>query len=478
MATGDQADIVGRIRAVLPAGWFPAPASDGTSTSPILDAFLNGAAAAGAWLYALIQNTITQARISTATGPFLDGVAADFFGTNLQRNIAEGDPAFRARIKATLLLPLGTRAGIIQALQFLTGRTPKIVEPWNTGDTSAYGEGTFAYGYAAPGTVLDYRPSDATYIDGTGTLQEVGPNVLRPLYSGSTLVGNLIEGAATNYVRNPRAEGALAGTPGTLPTDWGVGLGAGLSSSVVGTGTYQGVPYIDIAVSGTSTATGLALNLYLTLPNISLSSASTWTLSAWLQVVAGATPNGEVELHFEEDGSGPTYPGTIIASPSTWTRYSETTTMDYPTHTTFTGEVWVSVTSGDVVDFTLRIGAPQIEESGAVSSVILPPVGAPGISTRAADTTWTAEAGDGCYGSLLLPAQVFVTAFRPNGSGIAQVAGYYGTGNHNGPGGYGVGAIEYGSTSMVEGQVTDAAIYATVNQARAAGVTAWVAISN
>jgi hypothetical protein len=79
---------------------------------------------------------------------------------------------------------------------------------------------------------------------------------------------------------------------------------------------------------------------------------------------------------------------------------------------------------------------------------------------------------------LLLPAQVFVTAFRPNGSGIAQVAGYYGTGNHAGAGGYGVGAIEYGSAAMIAGQVTDAAIYATVNTARAAGVTAWVAISN
>jgi len=31
---------------------------------------------------------------------------------------------------------------------------------------------------------------------------------------------------------------------------------------------------------------------------------------------------------------------------------------------------------------------------------------------------------------------------------------------------------------MIEGQVTDAAIYATVNNARAAGVVAWVAISN
>lgn len=233
MATGDQADIVARMRAVLPPTWFPLPNSDGTSNSPILDGLLNGAAAAGAWLYSLLQNVILQTRIATATAPFLDGIAADFFGTNLVRQPLEGDPTFRARIRATLLLPLGTRAGIIAALTSLTGKTPRVFEPWNTQDAGAYNTGS--------------------------------------------------------------------------PLAYNVGGG---------------------------------------------------------------------------------------------------------------------------------------------------------------------------YGSLLLPAQVFVTAYRAAGDGIREVAGYYGTGNLTGSGGYGVGAVEYGSPSMIAGHVTDAAIYATVNSARAAGVTAWVAISD
>ena len=239
---------------------------------------------------------------------------------------------------------------------------------------------------------LDARPSNATYLDANGNLVEVGPNVLRPLYLGGVLAGNLVEAAATNYVRNPRAEGAVAGTPGTLPTDWGVTLGGGLSQQIVGTGTDSGVPYVDIRVFGTATATGLAANIFLDILAATLTSASAWTLSAWIQVVAGATPNGQVELHFEEDGSGAVFPGTAISSPTTWTRYSETATADYPTDTSILGEVWVYVTSGDVVDFTLRIGAPQIEEGAAATSLILPPVGAPGVTTRAADVLYPSQA--------------------------------------------------------------------------------------
>ncbi len=141
-------------------------------------------------------------------------------------------------------------------------------------------------------------------------------------------------------------------------------------------------------MSGTvgGTGTQLALNVYVDSSAVSLSSASTWTVSAWLQVIAGATPNGQVELHFEEDGTGSVFPGTVIATPTTWRRYAETVTMNYPTNTSFLGEVWVYCVAGDVVNFTLRVGAPQIEEGAAATSLILPPAGSPGISTRAADT--------------------------------------------------------------------------------------------
>ncbi|GAN76350.1 hypothetical protein [Acidisphaera rubrifaciens] len=78
----------------------------------------------------------------------------------------------------------------------------------------------------------------------------------------------------------------------------------------------------------------------------------------------------------------------------------------------------------------------------------------------------------GAWGSLSMPFQVFVTAFRPAGSGIAAVAGW------GGPAGYGAGAIEYGDLSMVTGPVTDAYLYAAVAAVMPAAGTAWMQISN
>jgi hypothetical protein len=81
--------------------------------------------------------------------------------------------------------------------------------------------------------------------------------------------------------------------------------------------------------------------------------------------------------------------------------------------------------------------------------------------------------GPGCYGSLSFNDQVLVTAFHAPTEGIPNADGY---GEYNG--GYGVGIIEYGSLSFVTGPITDAEIYARVQQTIAAGTTAWVTIQN
>jgi hypothetical protein len=86
----------------------------------------------------------------------------------------------------------------------------------------------------------------------------------------------------------------------------------------------------------------------------------------------------------------------------------------------------------------------------------------------------------GGYGSLALPFQLFVTAYRQITGGIPNVAGY--SGNQStpqyAPGGYGGGAIEYVTLAQAGTQTNDAAIYATVAKTQAAGVTSWVAVSN
>lgn len=141
MATGDADDMLSRIKALLPAGWFK-------GDTPVLDAVLSAAATGLSFIYSLIDYAKLQTRIATATDGFLDLISFDFFGGSLPRRKQEMDGSFRARIIATLLRAKGTRPGMIAALETLTGRTPIIFEPARPADTGAYG---IACGYGEAG---------------------------------------------------------------------------------------------------------------------------------------------------------------------------------------------------------------------------------------------------------------------------------------------------------------------------------------
>jgi len=73
----------------------------------------------------------------------------------------------------------------------------------------------------------------------------------------------------------------------------------------------------------------------------------------------------------------------------------------------------------------------------------------------------------GGWGSLALPFQCFVTAYRPHTSGIATIAGY-GT----------PGPLARANLIMVEGQVTDADIMTAITSVLPTAAIAWTRITN
>jgi hypothetical protein len=79
----------------------------------------------------------------------------------------------------------------------------------------------------------------------------------------------------------------------------------------------------------------------------------------------------------------------------------------------------------------------------------------------------------GGWGSLGLPFQCFISAYRPTGSGIAMVAGWRGP-----SGAYGEGAIEYASLAMVQDQITDSDIYTAIADVMPAATIGWTRITN
>ncbi len=134
MATGDQSDIVSRLQAYLPRGWF----GDFLS-SPVINGVLNGIASVLATSYALIMLIWAQTRLQTSSGGWVDLWAADFFGTNLPRKYGETDAAYIARIQVALFQQRSTRPAMINVLTTLTGRAPVIFEPARPYDSGCLG---------------------------------------------------------------------------------------------------------------------------------------------------------------------------------------------------------------------------------------------------------------------------------------------------------------------------------------------------
>jgi len=79
----------------------------------------------------------------------------------------------------------------------------------------------------------------------------------------------------------------------------------------------------------------------------------------------------------------------------------------------------------------------------------------------------------GGYGSMNLPYQFFVHAYRPNNTPISNAGGY-----NDGPGGYNHAPMFYADTTEFAGTVSDAEIYATVAAVLPTSSIAWTQISN
>jgi hypothetical protein len=80
----------------------------------------------------------------------------------------------------------------------------------------------------------------------------------------------------------------------------------------------------------------------------------------------------------------------------------------------------------------------------------------------------------GGYGSVVVPYQAFVTAYRPLTQGIPFVAGY-----GNSQGAYSTASSgEWANLSESAGSVTDADIYAAIADAKVEGTLVWVRIED
>jgi hypothetical protein len=199
------------------------------------------------------------------------------------------------------------------------------------------------------------RGSQATLFDSTGTL------IFAP----------------SNVIRNNTMQGAVAGTPGTLPTNWFSSLQSGIAANVIGTGTENGITYIDVQIVGTSGATGNSGVSFESTTGVIAASGQTWAASTYAKIVGGSLTNvNSVRLTIAERTSG----GSFLADTQTaivvgtnalsTQRYETSRTLNQATTARVTSSIVCNVTSGNAIDITLRIGLPQLEQGAFATSVI------------------------------------------------------------------------------------------------------------
>ena len=217
--------------------------------------------------------------------------------------------------------------------------------------------------------------NQSTRINSLGNIELVNDNVPRLDYPVGGAVNGcpalLVEPAATNSIRNNSIVGAVSG--GALPTNWSFGTGAGVSGTVTAVGTENGIPYIDLRISGAATATSVQLNIE-TANQIAALNGQVWTISSYLKTIASPFPPLSSALLITERtsvGTSSAQYSLAISLTSSLARYPYSVTLNGGPTTAFAQpRLSFSFTIGQSYDFTIRIGYPQMELGSVATSVI------------------------------------------------------------------------------------------------------------
>jgi hypothetical protein len=217
------------------------------------------------------------------------------------------------------------------------------------------------------------RASTATRVNASGLIESVASGVPRLDYTNSSCPKILLEPQRTQSIRNSTMVGAVAGSPGTLPTNWTQGNAiGGFTRTVVGVGVENGLQYVDVRYNGTAIST--FGDILLEGVNVTSANAASWTQSVYLKLIAAPNPPIATRFAFRQFNSGGTFlavtTSSTITTTSSLSRFDRSFTTNQATVAFVQPSLFFDFTNGAAYDFTVRIAAPQMELGSYATSFI------------------------------------------------------------------------------------------------------------
>jgi hypothetical protein len=260
-----------------------------------------------------------------------------------------------------------------------TGATAARQRIYATNADNALSTGDGTSGIYIWGAQLEQSSTVGEYIPTTSTINSA-PRFDHNPTTGESL-GLLVEEQRTNSVRNNTMVGAVAGTPGTNPTNWGyvTTQSNGLTQTIVGTGTENGINYIDYRFNGTTVASPNAIAFGIEGIAGVATTGQTWTGAVYLRLANGTlTGVNSTQIGLIESTSGGSFVGGAlytISPPTSAALISQRATATRILSGGATVGICaltlsINVVGSTAMDFTIRIGMPQLEQGAFATSVI------------------------------------------------------------------------------------------------------------
>ncbi|WP_424813576.1 hypothetical protein [Roseococcus sp. YIM B11640] len=262
------------------------------------------------------------------------------------------------------------------------------------GVTSKHAGLTFARGSAA---VLVEPPSGAVT-----AITEVASGV--PRYDAT--YGLLLEPASQNVVTNPRNEGGTPGSPGSYPTGFGALGSQGGMTRTLAYNSLLGMTMLSVQLAGTaSNSTPTVVEATVRNASPAATGLQNRVASAYLRIRAGAITNvATIRLRALALNSGGAAVGSQISGANQVSLLDGSlrrVVLPYQlandgTIARVVIGVEITTTNGQTSDITLDIWGTQDEPDMLnPTSIMLPVVGTPGVSSSARDTLSGALSGLG-----------------------------------------------------------------------------------